>query len=275
MIKKIFFSLIAIFFFSPLSFARSNLDLPPLTSPVMDFAEIIDEESASQMNKYIRSLYSQTGVQIVILTIHSLGNMSIEEFSMAVAEEWKIGQKGKDNGILLTVAYEDHELRIEVGYGLEGTLTDALSSQIIRNYITPEFKAGNYSQGIINGLLKIAEVSTNGAKIESDLEIEEIEIEEESDEWSLGDTISLVWTIFIFSLAIPSALGFGPFACYFFAALLSGKPFHRRWPKSSGHSHHDDFGGGFGGGFGGSSGSDSGFSGGGGSFGGGGSSGKW
>ena len=90
--------------------------------------------------------------QIVVLTIPSLAGDALEDFSIRVAEQWKIGRKGRDNGAILVVAKAERKLRIEVGYGLEGRLTDAVSGRIIRTVIVPEFKAGRFEQGIINGV---------------------------------------------------------------------------------------------------------------------------
>ncbi len=277
--KNTILSLIALIFalfVSHPAFSASSFTIPDLNAPVMDFAGIVEDSSEAELNQYISKVYQNTGVQIAVLTMKSLGGLSIEEVSIQVAEKWGLGQKGKDNGVLLLIAYEDHELRIEVGYGLEGLLTDAKSSRIIRNYITPQFKAGNYTQGIVNGVLKITEIATDGADIDSPL------AEEAQAESSIGDLLALLWFGFVFVLVATTSAGLGPFGWYYWIALLTGTPFHRRW--SSGmtrHHDHDDhwrggsggFGGGFGGGRGGFGGGS--FRGGGGHFGGGGSSGKW
>ena len=96
--------------------------------------------------------------QIVVLTIPTLSGDALEDFSIRVAEQWKIGRKGIDNGAILVVAKAERKLRIEVGYGLEGRLTDAVSGRIIRNVIVPEFKAGRFEQGIINGVNAMIQV---------------------------------------------------------------------------------------------------------------------
>ena len=271
-----FFLIVAAFFVGLPAFAKADFSVPELKSPVMDFAGIVDDSAERELNAYITKLYEQTGIQLAVLTMRSLGGYSIEEVSMAVAEKWQLGQKGKDNGVLLTIAYQDRELRIEVGYGLEGLLTDAKSSRIIRNEITPYFKAGNYTQGIVQGVLKITDVVTEGQGIDATL----TEGQEEEG-FSGGDLLALIWFGFVFLLVITTSSGLGPFGLYFWLAMLTGRPFHRRW--SNGPSHHRDddhwrggsggFGGGFGGGRGGFGGG--GFHGGGGHFGGGGSSGRW
>ena len=98
---------------------------------------------------------NNTTNQVVVVTIKSLGNAQIEEYSLELARHWGIGQKSKDNGVVLVVAPNDKQVRIEVGYGLEGTLTDALSSNIINYYIIPEFKKGDIQNGIKIGTQKI------------------------------------------------------------------------------------------------------------------------
>ena len=93
-----------------------------------------------------------------MLTVPSLAGDSLEDFSMRVAERWKIGRKGFDNGVILVVARDDRKVRIEVGYGLEGRLTDLTAGRIIRDRIVPEFRAGRFDQGVLNGVTAIAEV---------------------------------------------------------------------------------------------------------------------
>lgn len=253
-----------------------DFSVPVLTSPVMDLAKIVDDETELELNSYIQKVYEQTGVQLAVLTLHSLGGVPIEEVSIQTVEKWQLGQKEKDNGVLLTVAYEDRELRIEVGYGLEGVLTDAESSRIIRNEITPFFKNGNYTKGIVNGVLKITEIATEGAQIET-----ELAKSEKNSEWTVADIIAISWFIFIFLLIVTTSTGIGPLGWYFWVSLFTGKPFKRHIPE---RTHFDDdqhhFGSGRGGFSGGSRGgrsgrSGGGFHGGGGRFGGGGSSGRW
>src|SRR5207247_2763041 len=93
--------------------------------------------------------------QVVVLTVPTVGQMSIEEYAAKVFETWKLGQKGRDNGVLVVVAPQDRKMRIEVGYGLEGTLPDGAAGEIIRTWMTPAFKAGNYDKGIEDGVAAI------------------------------------------------------------------------------------------------------------------------
>src|SRR5690606_28897850 len=98
--------------------------------------------------------------QIAVLTIPTLGDDSVEDYAVRVFEDWKLGRLGKDNGVLVLVAPQDRRMRIEVGYGLEGTLTDAAAGRVIRDLMTPRFREGNYDVGIeagITGVIQILE----------------------------------------------------------------------------------------------------------------------
>jgi uncharacterized protein len=122
------------------------------TGYVNDFANVLTLDTKQQLETKLSSLDASTSAQVSVVTIKTMGNDTIENFAVKLFEEWGIGQKGKDNGALLLVAVEDRKVRIEVGYGLEGALTDAETSPIIRNVITPAFKAGSYDQGITEGV---------------------------------------------------------------------------------------------------------------------------
>lgn len=128
------------------------VDVPYLTGRVVDDAEIISPAVRDALTTTLKSYEDANGTQIVVLTIPSLGGDSIEDFSQRVFDAWKLGQKGKDNGVLVVVAPQDRRMRIHVGYGLEGTLTDVASSRIIRNVMTPRFKENNYDRGIQEGV---------------------------------------------------------------------------------------------------------------------------
>ena len=131
------------------------LDVPPLTGRIVDTAHIISPDLAAALSQEMAAHERRTGNQVAVLTLPSLQGEPLEEFSHRVATAWKLGQKGTDNGVLLLVAIQDRRIRIEVGYGLEGVLTDAITSRIIRNEMVPRFRAGEYSQGIAAGLRAI------------------------------------------------------------------------------------------------------------------------
>ncbi len=154
--KLLLFILAAFVCFTSRVTAYSSPGKP--TGYISDFAGIISSATKQQLEILLTQVEATNSVQVAVVTITSLGGDTIENYAVKLFEDWKIGQKGKDNGILLLVAKEDRKLRIEVGYGLEGTLTDAQSGMIIRNIITPRFKENNYDQGIKDGVMAIASV---------------------------------------------------------------------------------------------------------------------
>lgn len=128
------------------------LAVPELKGRVNDYAHMLTAQTARQLEAFLADLDQTDGTQIVVLTIPSLEGDSLEDFSIRTAEAWGIGQKGTDNGAILLIAKNDRKIRIEVGYGLEGTLTDLTSGRIIRNVISPRFKNGQFDQGVIDGV---------------------------------------------------------------------------------------------------------------------------
>ncbi len=153
-----------LFLFAP----ASALDVPYLSGHINDNARLLSAEMVSELEAMLSAYEDSTGNQIVLLTIPSLEDESLEEFSLRVAETWKLGQKGVDNGALLLIAKDDRKLRIEVGYGLEASLTDAMTSHIINSVITPRFKQGDFEAGIREGLVTIIQAA-DGSIGESDI----------------------------------------------------------------------------------------------------------
>src|SRR4030066_1191046 len=130
---------------------------------VVDLAEIINDDVEANLNGYLLELEQKTTAQMVVLTINSLEGESLEDFSLKVAhEKWRLGQKDKDNGVLLLVALQDRKYKFEIGYGLEGILPDSLTGSIGRDYLVPYFKKGDYSAGIFTAeLAVINEISSH------------------------------------------------------------------------------------------------------------------
>jgi uncharacterized protein len=127
-------------------------DVPYLSGRVVDEAEILSPAARERIVATSKSHEDKTTNQVVVLTVPTIGGESIEEYATRVFDAWKLGQKGKDNGVLVLVVPSDRKLRIEVGYGLEGTLPDVEAARIIRNRITPRFKTGDFDGGITDGV---------------------------------------------------------------------------------------------------------------------------
>jgi uncharacterized protein len=117
----------------------------------VDLAHVLPAQDTQQLSEQLKAHEEKTGNQVAVLILPSLDGEALEEYSHRVATAWKLGHKGTDNGVLLLVALKERKLRIEVGYGLEGTLTDLRSSRIIRQEIVPHFKAGNIPEGVRAG----------------------------------------------------------------------------------------------------------------------------
>jgi len=226
---------------------------PP--APVIDLAGIIDDAVETKLNRYMRELEQKTSAQVAILTIDSLAGQALEDLSITIAhDKWKLGQKGKDNGVLLMVALKDRKYRIEVGYGLEGVLPDSLVGGIGRQYLVPYFKKGDYSSGIYAAALVIAnEIADDaGVKISGLPAVQKTRPNKSQKRSSglFGKIISLLIFLVVIFIFIRNPRSF-------LALMLLSSMGGRR-------GHWGGSGGGFGGG------GSGGFGGGGGGFGGGG-----
>ena len=140
---------------SPAAAHGADITVPYLTGRVVDDANILSQGARDRITAATKAHEAATTNQVVVLTVPTIGGASIEEYAVKVFESWKLGQKGKDNGVLVVVAPQDRKMRIEVGYGLEGTLPDGAAGEIIRTWMTPAFKAGNYDKGIEDGVAAI------------------------------------------------------------------------------------------------------------------------
>jgi uncharacterized protein len=238
------------------------LDFPPLTGRVVDQANIMTAQSRADLEGKLTELEDKSSIQLVVATVKSLQGGDVETYANELFRYWKLGEAKKNNGVLLLVAPAEHKVRIEVGYGLEGTLTDALSSVIISSAIIPRFKAGDFSAGIERGVDGIASV------LSGDTADWQPKVHVRSDDASsvVNDLLVPLFPMLIFFLIwylMSSATGSGS----------RGAIRQRRrtiFIPYGGSTWGSGWGGGIGGGgFGG------GFSGGGGSSGGGGASGSW
>lgn len=152
-----------------ISHSLTAADIPFLSGRINDYAGILSSETIQQLTDTLKLHDEQTGNEIVVLTISSLEGENIEDFSNRVFNEWKLGKKDQNNGLLLLIVPEERKLRIEVGYGLEDKMTDLMSKRIILENITPYFKAGNYDQGVQEGVSKIIFVLNGGVIADSDV----------------------------------------------------------------------------------------------------------
>ena len=130
-------------------------EIPFLTGRVVDNAELLSPAARDRIAALSKAHETRTTDQIVVLTVQTLDNTSIEEYAVSVFEAWKLGQKGKDNGVLVVIVPRERKMRIEVGYGLEGKLTDIAANRIIRNVMAPDFKQNNFDRGVEEGVKAI------------------------------------------------------------------------------------------------------------------------
>jgi uncharacterized protein len=225
----------------------SPLEIPPLKARINDRANILSYDEEARLEKLLEEAESKTTSQFALLTLPSLQGESLEDFSIRVAEKWKIGQKGLDNGVIVIISMAERKIRIEVGYGLESILTDVKCGYIIRNHIVASFREKKFFQGIDKALTAITGIVNK----EFDISPEELARYKKAQKKGGGSSFPFGFIILIFFILINIFRG----------------------GKGSGRGGSVFWGGGFGGGS--SGGSGGGFSGGGGSFGGGGSSGGW
>jgi len=167
------------------------LEVPYLTGRITDNAELLDNASRQQLTALLEAHEHKTGNQIAVLTLPSLEGENLEEYANQVFRTWGLGQKVKNNGVLLLVATSDRKLRIEVGYGLEGVLTDLIADRIIRNRITPSFKQGNYAKGIGDGLRSIIGVLEGSTAAELETHLPPVTLRSKSGSLFSGPNLSL------------------------------------------------------------------------------------
>lgn len=282
---------LAVLFGGLLSFgAQAALaPVPALTAPVTDLTGTLTPEQTATLDQELRDFAARKGSQIAILIVPSTAPEAIESYSIRVADAWKLGRKAQDDGVLLLVAKDDRAMRIEVGYGLEGAIPDAIAKRVIAEIITPSFRQGDYFAGLQAGVRQIMKLidgeqlpppqaKTAGEGRSSAQEVGFMVLIGAIVVGSvlravLGRTVGaglsaliaggVGWWL-VGSMLLGLAFGALAFLAVFSGVRLGGGP--------GGLG-----GGGFGGGFGGSGGGrgSGGFSGGGGGFGGGGASGRW
>ncbi|WP_050628162.1 TPM domain-containing protein [Bradyrhizobium viridifuturi] len=278
--------------------AWAEVAVPQLTGRVVDQTGTLSSGDIASLNDRLKDLETRKGSQIAVLIVPTTAEETIEQFSIRVAEAWKIGRKKVDDGALLVVAKNDRHLRIEVGYGLEGVLSDVVTHRIIDEDITPKFKAGDFAGGISAGVDRMIRL-VNGEQLPAP----------EPEHWQAPNLVDFANPVVIFgviivagflrgllgrllgsvatggivgvftwmlagSLATALVVGlFAGVAALIFGGLNFGGPAAGSGPYRRGGGYSGGWSGG--GGWSSGSGSSGGFSGGGGSFGGGGASGSW
>ena len=237
--------------------ARAALTFPPLTGRVVDNAHVLTPEVQEDLTNKLAALEQKTGNQVVVVTLASLQGDEIEDYGYQLGRAWGIGEKGKNNGALLIVAPAEHKVRIEVGYGLEPVLTDALTSVILQTTVLPKFRTGDVEGGVVDGTNAIAQqLGLDPADAQAQAAAAEQAQAQQQVAGHRAPAIPtfliVLFVFFVISAILRRGGGGGLWALPF---LFMG----------GGGGFRDNDGGGFGGGGGG----------GGGSFGGGGSSGSW
>ncbi|HME94896.1 MAG TPA: TPM domain-containing protein [Methylomirabilota bacterium] len=231
---------------------------PPPDRRVNDYAGVLSAADRDRLEQKLIAGEAGSRNQIVVAIFRSLQGESLEDYSIRLAQAWRIGQKGLDNGVIFLVFLDDRKTRIEVGYGLEGNLTDAISSSILRDVVAPRFREGRIADGIGAGLDAI-ERAIAGTYVRPPA----ADRGKRAGEIGARELLALAFVLFLIFAIVQSR-------------MQTNAVRRRGWTGSSRGWGGPFIGGGFGGGgFGGGSSSGGGFSGGGGSFGGGGSSGSW
>ncbi|WP_297327500.1 TPM domain-containing protein [uncultured Bartonella sp.] len=266
---------LAIWSITTINVATGKDSFPVLSGRVVDNAHLLSASTLDKMTRELAALERQTGDQIVVATLSTLSGYDIETYSNTLFRRWALGQKQMNNGVLLLVAPTERHVRIEVGYGLEGVLTDALSAVIINTLILPNFREGKFENGIVEGVAAIKDILTGSKadfddRVKAHLQIEHEKLKQQQKQEMITNVAAFI--IFVIFVVLP-----------ILASIFGTKVGPRRyrwlgivfvlWFLGSGRG---GFGGGLGGGFGGGSGGfGGGFGGGGGSSGGGGASGRW
>ena len=251
---------------------------PPLTGRVVDAAHVLDAATVEAITARSQSLEQSTGRQLVVATVPSLGGLDVQDYGYQLGRAWKIGEAGKNTGVILVVAPNEKKVGIEVGYGLEATLTDALSSVILQQRVLPKFRAGDVNGGVLDGANAIADqlALPDDQARQSNAQAATSQDETHRHRHSRSGGASGFVGVIILFFVISSLFGGRRRRGLGGGGGMGWLPWVVLGAMSNRGGRDDDWGGGgFGGGGFGGGGGGGGFSGGGGSFGGGGASGSW
>ncbi|MFC1764749.1 TPM domain-containing protein [Planctomycetota bacterium] len=249
-------------------FASAQLRVPKPSHFVSDQAAVIEPSHEKSLNGLLQELEQKTGVQYIVLTVKILGNESIEGFALRLAhDEWKLGQQGKDNGLLFVIAMEQRRYRFEVGYGLEGIVPDAYANRVLRNVLRPHLQAGQISTGIYQANLQVIQHIAQAENVQLTGMPKLTPTPAPRSRRRVVPCLGVIPLLIMLALMFGGG-GRGGGMWWFLPFMMGGS--HRHYGGYGGFGRSGTFGGGgFGGGFGG-------FGGGmGGGFGGGGASGGW
>jgi uncharacterized protein len=244
--------------------AAAEPSFPSLSGRVVDQAQILDAAARTRIDGKLEQLESKTSIQLVVATLRSLQGYDIADYGYRLGRSWGIGQKGKNNGAILLVAPNERKVRIEVGYGLEGTITDAVSRLIIENAILPRFRTGDFPGGIERGVDDLVLLLSGNAE-----DFKRRAAEQQNRPSGTTGTAAFAFVILLI------AIWFIVFVRRSQRPGYAGQQSPPLWFPTGGSRDRGGWPGGGGWSSGGSGGSGGGFSGGGGSFGGGGASGSW
>jgi len=239
------------------AFTCTAQEFPAPEGYVNDYANVLSQEYQNKLNGFAAELEQKTTAEVAIVTLKSIEPYVIEDYAVRLFEKWGIGKKGKDNGVLILLAIADKKVRIEVGYGLEGAIPDAVAKRIIEEKMIPYFKVGNYQEGLVSGSLVVMGLAAKEYNVELTGFGQYYGSLPKPKPSLLASILNFLFTLFILFLFMSLRMGlFG-----WFFLLGTGR-------RRGGHWYGGGYGGnsgGFGGGFGGFGG---GFSGGGGASGG-------
>ena len=257
-----------LFFLLVLAFPVAALEVPPApTRWFTDKANLVAPTEGDLLNRKLEQFEQSSGAQFIIYIFPTLENESLEDFTIRCVERWKVGQKKYDNGLVLFVFAQEKKIRVEVGYGLEGTITDAFSSRVIREYMAPAFQQGQYGRGLNAAADAIMTRIRTGEEPVAPMQRPQSGQEAQGEDTNITFVIFILFIVFFFVLPMLSRGRGRRGGC-------NGCIFPMFFP--GGGITFGGRGGGFSsGGFGGFGGGGGGFSGGGGGFGGGGASGGW
>ncbi|MBI3771811.1 MAG: YgcG family protein [Gammaproteobacteria bacterium] len=166
------------------TFAQAELAVPPLEARITDLTGTLTAQQRTQLEEELRSLENRKGSQIAILLVPSTEPETIEQYALRVAENWKLGRKGVDDGLLILAALQDHTLRLEVGYGLEGVVPDAIAKRIISEIMVPYFRQGDYYGGLVAGVDRLSRL-IDGEPLPAP--------SQQDSEWSGGNSLPLLF----------------------------------------------------------------------------------